>query len=159
MAAWGNYLFNLSVGGELHLAQTLMVSGNFFPLLGVPPAQGRLLTAADDQRGCSVPNAVLSDAFWQRRYGGQPGAIGQTLTLEGHTFEIVGVTPPRFFGLEVGRNFDVAIPLCAEPLRAGVRLSDRQAMGLVAGRGGPPQTGVDHGARIRTLAGSLRRYF
>ena len=119
MAAWGNYLFNLSVGGELHLAQTLMVSGNFFSLAGVPPAQGRLLTAADDQRGCSVPSAVLSDAFWQRRFGGQPGAIGQTLTLEGHTFQIVGVTPPRFFGLEVGHNFDVAIPLCAEPLVQG----------------------------------------
>ncbi|MDR3699140.1 MAG: ABC transporter permease [Candidatus Sulfopaludibacter sp.] len=119
MAAWGGYLFNLSVGGELHLAQTLMVSGDFFPLLGVPPAQGRLLTAADDQRGCSVPSAVLSDAFWQRRFGGQPGAIGNTLTLEGHTFQIVGVTPPRFFGLEVGRNFEVAIPLCAEPLVQG----------------------------------------
>jgi len=119
IAVWGGYLFNLSVGGELHFAETLMVNGDFFNVIGVPPAKGRVFTAADDQRGCSVPSAVISDAFWRRQFGSQSEAIGKKMTLEGHPFEIVGVTPPGFFGLEVGRSFDVAIPLCAEPMMQG----------------------------------------
>ncbi|HWC99943.1 MAG TPA: ABC transporter permease [Candidatus Sulfopaludibacter sp.] len=119
LAAWGSYAFNLSTGGEIHLAQTLMVNGDFFQVLGVAASQGRVLSASDDQRGCAVPNAVISDAFWRRQFGGQPNVAGQTLTLEGHRFVIQGVTAPGFFGLEVGRRFDVAIPLCAEPLVQG----------------------------------------
>ena len=57
---------------------------------------------------------LLSYAFWQRTFGGDPGAVGRTLTLSGHTAEIVGVTPPEFFGLEVGRRFDVILPVCAD---------------------------------------------
>jgi putative ABC transport system permease protein len=119
LAAWGGYQFNLTYGGELRLAQTLMVNGDFFQVLGVAPAQGRLLSAADDERGCAVPRAVISNGFWQGQFGAQPDAVGKTLMLEGHKFEIIGVTPPQFSGLDVGRSFDVAIPTCAEPLVQG----------------------------------------
>jgi putative ABC transport system permease protein len=119
LAVWGAYRFNLTYGGELRMAETLMVNGDFFQVLGVAPAQGRLLSAADDQRGCAVPAAVISHGFWQRRFGGQADAVGKTLMLEGHKFEIIGITPPQFSGLEVGRSFDVAIPTCAEPLVQG----------------------------------------
>ena len=64
---------------------------------------------------------MISYGFWQREYGGSPSAIGRTLTLDGHAYDIVGVTPPSFFGVEVGRTFDVAVPLCAEPLTRGAR--------------------------------------
>ena len=110
---------NLSPGGEARYARALWVSGNFFDVLGVGPTVGRVFSPADDQRGCSSPGVVLSYAFWQREFGGQPSALGRTLLLERHRFEVIGVSPPSFFGPEVGRMFDVALPLCAEPLING----------------------------------------
>src|SRR5205814_6350556 len=88
---------------------------------GVRPVAGRLLMPTDDIRGCAAPPAVISYAFWQAQYGGSPLAIGRTLTLDGHAYDIVGVTPPEFSGVEVGRAYDVAVPLCAEPLSRGGR--------------------------------------
>jgi hypothetical protein len=64
---------------------------------------------------------VIGYGFWQREFGGSPSAIGRSLQLDGHAFDIVGVTPPSFFGVEVGRAFDVVVPLCAEPLSRGAR--------------------------------------
>ena len=112
--AWGRDEFSLSNGGEVRTAKGLWVSGEFFGTLGVTPAAGRLLSIDDDQPGCA-PRAVLGHAMWQRAYGGDPSAVGRTITLNGKPVEIVGVAPPGFHGLEVGRVFDVALPLCAEP--------------------------------------------
>jgi predicted permease len=119
--AWGATAFELSGGGESREAEGLWVSGDFFRALDVRPVLGRTLTAADDRRGCAAPPAVISYGFWQREYGGLPTALGRTLTLDGHAYDIVGVTPPAFFGVEVGRTFDVALPLCAEPYARGAR--------------------------------------
>jgi putative ABC transport system permease protein len=113
--------FELSAGGESRDAQGLWVSGDFFNTLGVPPLIGRLLSPADDRRGCAAPAAVISYGFWQREYGASPSAVGRALTLDGHAYEIVGVMPPSFFGVEVGRANDVVVPLCAEPYTRGVR--------------------------------------
>ena len=111
--------FNLARGGEARFAQGVLVSGDFFNVLGVAPVLGRVFTSADDQRACASPGAVISYAFWQREFGGDPSAVGRTLTLEGHPFPVIGVTPASFFGLEVGSHFDVAIPICAEPMVRG----------------------------------------
>jgi predicted permease len=113
--AWSSPTFELSAGGASRKAQGMWVSRGFFETLEVRPVLGRLLTAADDRTGCAAPPAVISYGFWQREYGGSPSALGQRLTLDGHAVDIVGVTPPAFFGVEVGRAFDVALPLCAEP--------------------------------------------
>jgi putative ABC transport system permease protein len=112
--AWGAYPVNLSNRGEAQFAQGLWVSGDFFSVLGVAPYRGRLLTSNDDRPGCGSPAAVLGYDFWRRQFGGDGGVIGKTLLLDGHPFEIVGVAPRRFTGLEVGRTFDVATPICAE---------------------------------------------
>jgi putative ABC transport system permease protein len=114
--AWSPGQYNLSPSGEARWASGLEVSGNFFSALGIQPVLGRMFGDADDQPGCSTPGVVLSNAFWQREFAGSPTAIGKKLTLEDHLFEIIGVTPANFTGLEVGKNFDVAIPLCAESL-------------------------------------------
>ena len=119
IAAWGGTQLNLAKGGEVDNAQAIWISGHFFQVLGVQPMLGRLISPTDDpedeQAGCS--GAVdISYAFWQRRYGGDASVIGKTLTLEGHPFPIVGVTPPYFFGVSVGDRFDLAVPICAEPL-------------------------------------------
>jgi hypothetical protein len=119
--AWSAPTFDLTTGGEARHAQGLWVSGDFFSGLGVPALIGRTLTAADDRRGCAAPPAVLSYGFWQREYAGSPAVIGRSITLDGHPFDIVGVTPATFFGVEVGRAFDVAVPLCAEPFSRGAR--------------------------------------
>jgi putative ABC transport system permease protein len=119
IAAWGGGQLNLAKGGEVDNAQAIWISGQFFQVLGVQPILGRLISPADDpedeRAGCS--GAVdISYGFWQRRFGGDASVIGKTLTLEGHPFPIVGVTPSYFFGVSVGDRFDLAVPICVEPL-------------------------------------------
>jgi len=126
--AWGTVAFNLTTGGEARYAQGLWVSGDFFKTLEVSALVGRILTSDDDYRGCTAPPAVISYGFWQREYGGNP-ALGRSLVLDGHNYEIVGITPASFFGVEVGRTFDVAVPLCAELLSRGARSSLDKADG------------------------------
>jgi predicted permease len=114
--AWSQRTFDLAPRGESRFSENgLWVSGEFFDVLGVRPAAGRLFVASDDVRGCGNPGVVLSHAFWLREYGGSP-VVGTTITVEGRPFPILGVSEPSFFGVEVGRAFDLAMPLCAEPL-------------------------------------------
>jgi putative ABC transport system permease protein len=110
--------FDLSSGGETQLVDGLFVSGDFFTTLGVGPALGRVFTPADDVRGGGPggPVAVISHRLWQRRFAGAPDVVGRALVIERVPFTIVGVTPPEFFGAEIGRSFDVALPVGAEPL-------------------------------------------
>jgi predicted permease len=88
-----------------------IVSGNYFELLGVVPQAGRLIGVEDDRVPNGHPVAVISDGYWRRRFGRDPSAVGRTLSLSGTRFEIVGVTPPEFFGVEVGLAPDVFVPI------------------------------------------------
>jgi putative ABC transport system permease protein len=119
LAVWGTAGFELAAGGESRPAQGLWVNGDFFTTLGVPPLIGRTLTPADDTPGCSALAAVVSYGFWQREFGGSQDAIGKRVVLDGHAYDVVGVTPASFHGPEVGRTFDVAVPICAEPYTRG----------------------------------------
>lgn len=119
LLVFGTQRFNLSRGGESRFAEGLYVSANYFNLLGVTPILGTT-AAGEDRSDCAEAGAVLSYAFWQREYGGSVSAIGRTISLEGHMFPIIGVTPREFFGVEPGYRFDVAVPLCADTMmRAG----------------------------------------
>ena len=115
VAVWGQDRLNLATGGEVDFAHAIWVSGDFFKTLGIQPMLGRLISSADDQTGCAG-GVVLSYAFWQRRYGGAASVIGRDITLEGHSFPILGVTPPSFYGVSIGDRFDVAAPVCADPI-------------------------------------------
>jgi putative ABC transport system permease protein len=117
--AWAADNFNIAPSGEARNAQGIYVSGDFFKVLEVQPLLGRLITSDDDRRGCGAPASVISYAFWQREYGGQPSVIGRKISIEGHPFPIVGVTAPGFFGAEIGRSYDVAVPICSEPVIRG----------------------------------------
>ncbi|MGA2074951.1 MAG: ABC transporter permease [Terriglobia bacterium] len=111
---------NLAPRGEVHLVRGIWVSGDFFNVLGVQPLLGRVFNTADDQRGCgSGAGTVVSYAFWQRELGGEASAIGRKLTIDYHPVEVLGVTPASFFGLDVGRSFDVALPICSQPVLGG----------------------------------------
>ena len=152
--AWGTDTINLAPGGEVRPARALYVSGDMFRTLGVRPELGRLLTVADDQRGCGASGVVLSSAFWQREYGGDRGVVGRTLNLGGQPFEIIGVTPASFFGMEVGRSFDIALPLCAV---AAVRGNDNFLSGIiwwltVTGRLKPDWSPQQAGAHAQALS-------
>ncbi|HEV3279474.1 MAG TPA: ABC transporter permease [Terriglobia bacterium] len=118
--AWAPDDFNLAPRGEVHLVHGIWVSGAFFSVLGVQPILGRTFTAADDQRGCgSGAGVVVSYAFWQRELGGDPSAIGRQVTIDYHPVEVLGVTPAGFFGLDVGSSFDLALPICSQPVLGG----------------------------------------
>ena len=125
---WGADTANLAPGGEERPARMLYVSGDFFSTLGVQPALGRTLTATDDQRGCGTPGVVISNGFWQREYGQDANVIGRKITVNDRPLEIVGVTQSKFFGMEVGRSFDLALPICAVSL---VRGNDRLLSGTM----------------------------
>ncbi len=90
------------------------VSGDFFNVLGVPPWQGRLIEPQDD-RGCDATKVVASYPYWQAQMGGQPITPNTTLLVDGQTVQVLGVTPPAFFGMVVGDRFDLARPLCIPP--------------------------------------------
>src|ERR1700734_3395611 len=119
IAAWSTERFDLGQGGEARYAEGMWVSGSFFHVLQVQPVLGRLIAESDDAPGCGLRGVVISNAFWQREFGSRADAVGSKLSLDGHPFEIIGVTPPGFYGLEVGRSFDVAVPLCSEPVLHG----------------------------------------
>lgn len=118
--AWSSGGMRLTADGvEPRFASALLVSGEFFDVLGVQPALGRLISRQDDVRGCMRPAVVLSHAFWQREFHGSPNILGQTIALGRSSYAVVGVAAREFTGLDVGRRFDVAVPLCAEWLPAG----------------------------------------
>jgi putative ABC transport system permease protein len=136
--AWGHEQFDLAQGGAVHYAKGMWVSGGFYNALGLRPTAGRLIAPSDDRRGCPAV-AVLSYGFWQDHYGGASSAIGSTLSLNDRPFEVIGVAPSGFWGMEVGERFDVAAPICAaaqfNAKGWGSRLDDRSYWWLrVVGR-------------------------
>ena len=96
--------------GPVRLA---LVSGNYFSMLGVGAVIGRALTDADDRQ--SQPVAVISDAYWDRRFARSPAVIGRTLTMSGRAYEIVGVAQRGFTGEWIGRPADVWTPIAMQP--------------------------------------------
>jgi len=131
--AWSDARLNLAQGGETRYVNGVWVTGSFFDLLGVPPLLGRTLSASDDVPGggSSGPVAVISYDFWQRHYGGSRTAIGAPLLIEGVPFTVIGVTPPDFFGVDVGRAFDVAAPIRARDVISGSKTGRGAAGPLV----------------------------
>ena len=91
-----------------------LVTGNYFPVLGVRPALGRLLDRQDDDGREPRQVAVLDYDFWQRRFGGDSAITRRHIVLNGVSFAIVGVAPREFTGTTLGRPADVTIPLASE---------------------------------------------
>ena len=162
--AWTRFdaQFNLTQGGETRFANGVWASAGSFDVLGVKPVVGRLFVSADDRPGGGDggPVAVISHAFWQERFGGAPDVIGRTLTVERVPLTIVGVTPPGFYGLNVGRSFDVAVPFGIEPLIRGTtqsRLNRRTSWWLsVMVRLKPRQSLEDATAVLQALQPGIR---
>ena len=158
IAAWSDQRFNLATGGEVRKAKGIRVSGDFFHVLGVEPVLGRLIGPEDDQPACAASAANISYAFWQRNFGGDPSVVGRPLTLDGISFVVLGVTPPGFNGISVGDTFDVAVPLCVEPILSprNNRLTLRHAWWLASiGRLKPGWTIARANAQIKAVTPAI----
>ena len=120
---------SLTAHGEPEFVSADFVTGNYFDVLGATAALGRTLTSADDQQG-SEPAAVIGDRYWRRRFGGDPGVIGTSISVGGTGLKIVGVMPSRFFGRRAaGRTADVILPMF---LQARLGLKDHTTFEMMA---------------------------
>jgi predicted permease len=140
------------------------VTANYFSVLGTQPAAGRLLVDADDD-GAPDSHAVMviSYELWQRRFGGDPKIVGQTVPLNGHPFAIVGVAPRGFQGTTLMRS-DAWVPIgaltLASPRRNGSILEMRDAVWLLmGGRLKPGATVEQADAELRAIGANLEREF
>jgi predicted permease len=115
IAAFNPREFKVSIDGVPERVRGQYASGTYFDLLGVRAAHGRLLTPADDSEpGGGGPHgavAVISDGFWTRRFGRDPAVLGKNVQVGTQWVTIVGVTPPGFFGLQVGTPLDITLPM------------------------------------------------
>jgi putative ABC transport system permease protein len=146
--------FNLAKGGEVDPVRGVWASGDYFSTLGVNAVLGRTFTPDDDRRGCAG-SAVLTYDFWEKRYAGNPDVLTKTISLDGHSFPIIGVAQAGFSGIDVGTHADVIIPLCTEPLIH----TDRSAMDArswwwirVVGRPKPGISSKQAETRMKVLA-------
>jgi predicted permease len=145
----------LRIGDGAERARVCVVSGEYFSMLGVRPALGRLLTGRDTPAN-APPAAVISHALWQRGLGNDRGVLGRTMTVAGRAYTVVGVAPADFTGLELGRAFDVWTPMverAADP-------ADRGNRGLsIVGRLGERSTLTQAQAQLSTIAAALARAY
>ena len=114
VAGYTQNQYNLTGTGEPERLQVEMVSASYFPLLGVEAAAGRTFTADEDGAAGANRAALLSHGLWQRRFGGDPKAVGQTIELDRRAFTVVGVLPPGFRG-QTG-TADAWVTMAAAPL-------------------------------------------
>lgn len=112
--AWRGSVDEVGKAGQSRRVSGLEVSGRFFNVLGVVPWQGRLIEP-QDETGCSISRVVVSYPFWRSQMGGEPITANTTLVVDGTSVQVLGVTPPSFFGMVVGDRFDVAYPTCTPP--------------------------------------------
>lgn len=101
----------LDVTGVAQLTTTQLVSGTWFPLIGIDPQAGRLLEPSDTAGSGEAPVAVISDRLWNRQFGRNRTAVGSTINVNGVSCTVVGVTPAGFVGMTVETPVDVWLPL------------------------------------------------
>jgi len=111
VAGYSGFLGTVTSRGRAESVFGELVTGNFFQVLGVPPLVGRGFLPEEDRTPDTHPVAVLGYGFWQRRFGGDPAAVGRTVTLNGRAYTIVGVAPSSFTGMLVrGFAADLWVP-------------------------------------------------
>jgi predicted permease len=169
LAAWGGIVASLNDGGAAQLVQGLIVTGNYFEVLGLQPALGRLIASSDDVTPKAHPVVVLDHAFWRSRFAGRPDVIGSDVRLNGQRFTIVGVAPARFSGTVLGGRRSLYVPMMMQavmrPPRAGYsgemdpdllrRRGNRWLTGL--GRLKPGRSLEQARSEVSTLATSLEQ--
>jgi putative ABC transport system permease protein len=111
MLARSSFPASIATQGQTERGSGEFVSGNYFEVLGVTPAVGRVFTLRDDRVPGGEPYVVLSHSYWHRRFGGDPNVLNKTLLINNVEMTVVGVARQGFSGVQVGQSPDVFVPL------------------------------------------------
>ena len=160
LAPWRLFRLPVVESGRAEVVRGETVGGNYFPLVGVQPELGRVLQPSDDQPG-APPVVVISHAFWQRWFGGDPSVVGRTLRVADEVFEVVGVVEREFRGVDIPNVLPTPLWM---PLAIGMRLDpsmrelalDRERRRLFVMARLKPGVSLDQArADVTTIAGRL----
>ncbi|HEX6313265.1 MAG TPA: ABC transporter permease [Gemmatimonadaceae bacterium] len=123
MLGYGGIGVSLNEGNDTDLIQGMIVTGNYFQLLGVRPLRGRLLQPSDDVTPGAHPVAVISASLWRTRFGERGDIVGLPVRLNGQPYTIIGVAPAGFHGTQLGQASDLFVPMMMQgwmrPPRSG----------------------------------------
>ena len=171
----------LGSGGVPERVDALVVSGNYFSVLGVRPQLGRTFAPEEDATPLAHPVVILSDNLWRRRFGADSAIVGQSIVLNGRSYAVIGVAPAGFNGIDIGQQGALYVPFAmldhirpnnggmlaswnvtwlraVARLRAGVSLEQARAAvrqaGLEIARANP-ETMERTSASVEPLAGGL----
>jgi predicted permease len=126
VVAQDDQTLNIAVDGTAERAWGGLVTGNYFPVIGVRPALGRLFTAEDDRKPGAHPVVVLSHAYWQRRFAGDTSIVGRQLTINNMPMTVIGVAPEGFIGSFLGLAASAWVPMAMQKeMMGGERLNAR----------------------------------
>jgi len=141
VAAFTTVPVHVTGTGATERARGALVSENYFAVLGTSPAHGRFFAPDEDQPGNPVQVVVLSAGLWQRAFGGRSDIIGQSIRLDNHPFEVIGIAPAGFQGINRGDQLDLFLPLAIQPIAMpefGSFITNRESVWLrLFGRLGP----------------------
>jgi predicted permease len=158
LAAWDLASIGLTADGQTDRLIGTVVSGNYFSTLGLVPAAGRLIDSSDGELGGVEPVAVISHAYWMRRFGGDPSVAGRAVRVNGRPYTIIGVAPERFAGTFTLIDSDVYLPL--QLFRSEARFTNRDVLSVrVVGRMRPGVTLEQARASIDAAAATLAREY
>ena len=155
MFAWNIDYANVGKGAELERVRAMRVSGDFFRVLEIQPWRGRLLMR-EDESACPSTRAIISYPYWQTRFGGREIGAETKLIVNDELQQVIGVTPPGFFGPAVGDRFDIIQPFCQpkEPLRADIfeiTVMGRLRPGVALGRASAELSALSRGIFAATV--------
>jgi predicted permease len=157
LAAWKRFRMPLAANGSAEMLLGEAVGGEYFSAVGIRPALGRPIQPADD--GAAAARVlVISDTLWRKRFGSDPSIVGRTVKLGGNTFEIIGVAPPHFRGVDMPNVQPTVawIPLSAAPLFDPEELTNRERRIVSAkGRLKPGRSMDEAQAEFRAVAQRL----
>ena len=165
MIAWGfPFPTSLLEGDEPEQVFTEIVSGSYFGVLGVEPALGRFILPEEDRAEGANPVVVLSHKLWTRRFGRDPNILSRTLTVNGTSYDVIGVAPPGFQGVNALFTPDLWVPMMMYPQVLPSQLhpwfEDRRALFInMAGRLKDGITIEQASAHLKTLASALEKAY
>jgi predicted permease len=162
LAAYRFVPMSLSRSGSNERLWGYLVSGNYFDVLGVRAAQGRMFTQEEDRAPGAHPVVVLSHGCWQRRFGGDPNLVGETITINNHSFTVVGVAPPEFNGTVLIFTPEIYAPInMAKQIEPGANWLENRNNGVIfaLGRLKPDVTVAQAKAAFDALAVQFGREY